>query len=137
MTRFGFSAALLLAAAPALAQQATPGATAPAGAAEIQQAAMAFGQCVETGAKALAATVTPEAGAATVMTGCTAQRAALERAAETLIAGPAVPQDKKAAARTQLRSELAMAPTKIADGIRKMRAASAAAPAATPAKPQK
>ena len=134
MTRFGFSAALLLAAAPALAQQATT--PAPAGGAEIQQAAMALGQCVQTAAQALPATVTPEAGAVSVMGGCATQKQALERAAEAMIASPAVPADKKAAAREQLRSKLAAAQSQIADGIRMMRA-SAAAPAATPAQPQK
>ena len=134
MTRFGFSAALLIAAAPAAAQQAA--APAPAGGAEIQQAATAFGQCIQTGAQGVAATVTPEAGAASVLSGCAGQRAALERAAEAMINSPAVPADKKAVAREQLRSQMAAVPTKIADGIRMMRAG-AAAPTTAPTQPKK
>jgi hypothetical protein len=125
MLRYGLSAAFLILAAPAAAQQ-----PATAGAAEVQTAAIAFGQCVQAGAQALAATVTPEAGAATVMGGCATQKQALERAAETLIASEAVPADRKAAAREQLRTQLAAAQGQIADGIRQMRAAGAAAPAA-------
>ncbi len=46
MLRFALPAALLLAAAPALAQPAGGGTQVPP---EIQQSAMAFGQCVGTG----------------------------------------------------------------------------------------
>jgi hypothetical protein len=68
MLRFVLSAACLVAAVPALAQdsgssaaQASPAPTGPQLA--VQQTAMAFVQCVQTGAQSVAATVTPEAGA--------------------------------------------------------------------------
>jgi hypothetical protein len=137
MMRYGLSAALLFAAAPVLAQQAAPAAPQSPAQAEVQNAAIAFGQCVQTGAMALAATVTPEAGAATVLGGCINQKQALERAAEKMIASPAVPEDRKAAAREQLRTQLAAVPSQIANGIRQMRAASVTSPPATPAPPQK
>ena len=137
-------AILCLAASPALAQtqtapaQSAPAAEAPAGPppaemAAVQQAGMAFGQCVQTGVGSVPATVTPEAGAATVLAGCSTQRAALEQAAQALIA--AIPEAQRPMAQTQVQAQLAALPGQVADGIRQMRgaAAPAATPAATPA----
>jgi hypothetical protein len=131
--KFPLSAALLLAAAPALAQPPAAASPPPAAAeasgpqAAIQQTAMAFGQCVSTGAQHVDAAVTPEAGATTVLAGCTAQRTALEQAVEALLA--TLPADQQAAGRAQLQSQLAAVPTQVADGIRRGRAAAAAPPA--------
>jgi len=125
MLKFGLSAALLLAAVPALAQP--QGGAAPAGQAAIQQAAMAFGQCVQTGVQGLAATVTPQAGATAVLGGCSTQRQALVQAAEAMIA--TLPAEQQAAARQQMTSQLGGIETQIAAAITRMRAAPAAAPA--------
>lgn len=141
MLRSTLFAFLCVAASPALAQaqaapaQGAPAAEAPAGPppaqmAAVQQAGMAFGQCVQTGVSAVPATVTPEAGATTVLAGCSTQRAALEQAAQALLA--TVPEANRAAAQTQIRAQLDAIPAQVADGIRQTRAA-AAAPAATPA----
>src|SRR3954471_8068272 len=101
MLKFGFSAALFLAAAPALAQPPAGGTPPPAGGAAaqpaqpaqpspadvsaVQQAGQAFGTCVSGGVRSVPASVTPEAGATTVMSGCATQRQALVQAVETLI----------------------------------------------------
>jgi len=119
MLKFGLSAALLVAAVPAFAQDGPP----PA----LQQAAMAFGQCVQAGVQGLAATVTPEAGATSVLGGCSAQRDTLVSAVEAMIA--AMPADQQGAAREQLRTRLAEAETQVANVIRQSRAAPAPAPA--------
>lgn len=126
MLKQSLSAALLFAAVPAAAQ---PDASPPAGQAAIQQAAEAFGRCVGTGIQGVAATVTPEAGAASVLAGCASQRQQLEQAAETMIAGSGMPEDQKAAARQRVRDRLAGAQSQIADGIRQLRAGTAATPA--------
>jgi hypothetical protein len=143
--KFGFSAALLLAAAPVLAQP-PAGGTAPAGGAAaaqpaqpaqpspaavnaIQTAAQAFGTCVSSGVQSVPASATPEAGAATVLGGCATQRQALVQAVESMIA--TMPADQQAAAHAQMASQLGSVQGQIADGIRQQRAA-AAAPA-TPA----
>src|SRR5690349_11551012 len=92
MFRFTAFALLALAAGPALAQnQTAPAQPAPAGPppaemAAIQQAGMAFGQCVQAGVPNVPATVTPEAGATSVLAGCSTQRGALDRAAAALVA---------------------------------------------------
>jgi hypothetical protein len=133
-------ALLCLAASPALAQnqtapaQSTPAAEAPAGPPPevmqaIQQAGMAFGQCVNAAVPGVPASVTPEAGAASVLAGCSTQRAALDRAAQALIA--AIPEAQRSIAQAQIRGQLDSIPTQVADGIRQSRGA--AAPAATPA----
>jgi len=141
--------ALILAAAPALAQQPS-GATPPAGGtatqaappaaepfrpspeiiAAIQQAAQAFGNCVNAGVGGLPASATPEAGAATVLAGCSAQHQSLVQAAEAMIAS--MPEDQRADGHAQLESQMSQVPGRIADGIRQSRAAAAAA-ASTPA----
>jgi len=137
MFRIPAFAALCLAAVPAFAQnQTTPAPAAPAGPppeaiAAIQQAAMAFGQCVNTGAQGVAATVTPEAGAASVMSSCSTQLQALEGAANALIA--TLPEEQRAGAQAQLRSRVGGAEAEIANGIRQARAAPATTPAPAPA----
>ena len=142
--------ALILAAAPALAQP--PAATPPAAGgtttqaappaeafrpspeivAAIQQAAQAFGMCVNAGVQGLPATATAEAGAATVLAGCGAQRQTLVQAAEAMIAS--MPEDQRADGHAQLESQMGQVEGRIADGIRQSRAAAAAA-AATSATP--
>jgi hypothetical protein len=143
MSRFPFYAALCLAALPALAQaQTAPAQPAPAtppaaeqgppsaAVAAIQQAGVAFGTCVQTGARNVPATVTPEAGATSVLAGCATQRQALDRAAEALVA--AMPEAQRAAVQAQIASQLSGVEAQVAAGIRQGRAA-AATPAATPA----
>jgi hypothetical protein len=134
MLKFGLFAALLVSAAPVLAQPpsgASPaqGAPSPAQQAAIQQSAMAMGQCIETAVQALAPTVTPEAGAASAMSGCATQRQQLVQAVEALIA--TLPEAARAGAREQLQTRLAGAEGQIANGIRMQRSAPPAA-AATP-----
>ena len=137
MFRVPVFAAFCLAAVPALAQtQATPAQSAPAGPppaamAAVQQAGMVFGQCVQSGVPGVPATMTPEAGAASVVNACATQRQALVRAAEALIA--ALPEAQRSMAQDHLRTQLGGIETQIADGIRQMRAAPAPATAPAPA----
>ena len=126
-------AILCLAATPALAQNTTAPAAAPAAPSQesitaIQTAAAAFGQCIQTGVAAVPASVTPEAGATNVLNGCATQRTAVEAAVQAMIA--TLPEAQRTMAQEQLRSQVAGIPTQIADGIRQSRGA--AAPAATP-----
>jgi hypothetical protein len=130
MSRFPILA-LCLAALPVAAQAQT---TPPPAASTIEATAAAFTQCVQTGAMGVPASVTPEAGATTVMSGCTAQRDALVRAAEALIA--TLPDDQKTMAQEQMRTQLAGAEGQIAEGIRQMRTAQAGTPAPAPAPAQ-
>jgi hypothetical protein len=150
MNRFPILAAFSFAALPAAAlaqtQPAQP-ATPPAGAqtpappappappspetAAIQQAAMAFGQCIQTGVGSVPASVTPEAGATSVVNGCATQRQALEAAAQALIA--TMPEAQRAPAQEQLRTQLGAVEGQVAAGIRQMRAAPAPAPTPAPA----
>ena len=139
MSRFTVFAFLCLAATPAFAQnQSAPAAQPPAGpppeaVAAIQAAASSFGQCVQTSAMGVPAAVTPEAGATTVLAGCSTQRQALETAAQALIG--TLPEAQRPMAQEQMRSQLAALPGQIAAAIQQMRGAStpAATPAATPA----
>lgn len=125
MLKYGLSAALLVAALPAFAQQA-PAPAAPSGPpAAIQQAAQAFGECVGSGMRGLAATVTPEAGAASIVGTCSSQRDALVQAAEAFI--NTLPEPQRAQALTQMRSELGGVETDIAAAIRQSRASPAPA----------
>lgn len=121
------SALLLLGAAPALAQ--APAAAPAAGPeAAIQQAADAFGQCISTGLQALPATVTPEAGSASVLSGCAAQHRVLDQRVGAMIA--TMPEAQRAAAQGQYASQMGQVGPQIAEAIRQHRAAP---PAATPA----
>lgn len=145
---FGLAAALLLSAAPALAQDAAaPAAPAPAPApsqapasppaqperapsaqeAAVMQAATAFGECVSEGVVALAADVAPDAGAATVLGGCAAQKTALEQSVDALI--DTLPADRQAAAREHARTQMSEVPADIAAAIRSRPGTPAAAPA--------
>jgi hypothetical protein len=148
MSRSAILAALCFATLPAIVQ-AQPAATPPPAAqtppvappappspppaevTAVQQAAMAFGQCVQTGVQAVPATVTPEAGATGVVQGCAAQRQRLEQAAQALIA--TIPEAQRPAAQEQLRTQLAAVEGQVAAGIRQMRGAAAPAPAPAPA----
>jgi hypothetical protein len=121
MLKYGLSAALLVAALPAFAQN-----PAPSGA--IGQTAQAFAQCVQAGIAGVPASVTPEAGATTVLGGCATQFQALRQAAEAMIA--TMPADQQAAARDQMRTQIAAAQTQVAGLISRRRAGAAATPAA-------
>lgn len=122
MLKFGLSAALFIAAAQALAQpQGAPAPQAPPS--EIEQASRTFSQCIRTGVRAVPASVTPEAGATTVLAGCATQRQTLERLVLAHINGPAVPEPQKAAAREQLRTGMASAATQVTNAIRQSRTA--------------
>ena len=132
MLKYGLSIALLCGATTALAQNApAPAASTttppPPAVQAIQQAAMGFGQCIQTGVQGVPASVTPEAGATRVLGGCATQRQQLVQAAEAFIA--TMPADQQAGARTQLNTQLGAAETQIASVIRQQRAAPAAAPA--------
>jgi hypothetical protein len=140
MFRFAALALLSLAATPAIAQnQTAPAPAAPAGPppaamAAIQEAGMAFGQCIQTAVPNVPATVTPEAGATTVLAGCSTQKQTLERAVRDLLA--TLPAEQRAAGEAQLNTQLAAVPTQVADGIRQARGAASAPPAATAAPAQ-
>ena len=142
MFRFAALALLSLAATPAMAQNQTapaPAAPAPAGPppaamAAIQEAGMAFGQCIQTAVPSVPATVTPEAGATSVLAGCSVQKQTLERAVRDLLA--TLPAEQRTAGEAQLNAQLAAVPTQVADGIRQARSAASAPPAATPAPAQ-
>jgi len=146
MSRFPILAVLCLTALPAaaLAQPApaqpapAPAPAAPAGAppaavTAVQQAGMAFGQCVQTGVQAVPATVTPEAGATGVLGGCAPQRQTLEQAVNALLA--TLPEDQRAAGQERLRAELGGIQGQVIAAIQARRtpAAPAAVPAPTPA----
>jgi hypothetical protein len=140
MFRTSFLAVLCIAAVPAFAQnQTTPAPAAPAGPSAdamsaIQTAAQAFGQCVQSGALAVPATVTPEAGATTVLAGCSTQKSTLEQAVRSLLA--TLPAEQRTAGEAQLNAQLTALPTQVADGIRQARNQAGAPPAATPAPAQ-
>ena len=134
MLKYGLSAALLGCAGAALAQGApasAPPASTPAMTPQqsaVQQTAMGFAQCVMAGVQGVPATLTPEAGATSVLAGCATQRQQLDSAVEALIA--TMPEENKAVAREQYRTQMAGAETQIASRIGQLRAAPAAAPAA-------
>src|SRR5205085_4948684 len=92
MLRFSTFALLCLAATPAFAQnQTAPAPSAPAGPppeaiAAVQAASATFGQCIQTGVMGVPASVTPKAGAANVLAGCSTQRMGVEQAVRALIA---------------------------------------------------
>ena len=135
MFRTSFLAVLCVAAVPAFAQAQTtpaPAGPPPEAMAAIQTAAQAFGQCVQTGAQAVPASVTPEAGATTVLAACSTQKSTLEQAVRALLA--TLPAEQRTAGEAQLNAQIAAVPGQIADGIRQSRAAPA--PAATPAPAQ-
>lgn len=147
MSRFPILAALCLAtlpaaalaqAAPAQPAPASPPAAAqapagpdPAAMAAIQQAGTAFGQCVQTGLQGVPATMTPEAGATSVLGGCVPQRQAIEQAVQALLAN--LPEAQRAAGQERLRTELGAVEGQIAAAIRQRRAAATPAPAPAPA----
>ena len=127
ISRISASAALLCFAGAAFAQAQAPAAQPAASGpqAAIQQTAMAFGQCLETGIQGVAATVTPEAGATSVLGGCASQRQQLEGAINAFIA--TLPADQQAAAREQASTQLAAAQGHVAAAITRLRAAPAPA----------
>jgi hypothetical protein len=135
--KFGLFAALLLAASAAAAQPpaagpASPQPAPPAGPqAAIQQAGMAFGQCISAAIQSVPASLTPEAGAASVMAGCATQRGELDRSVDAMIA--TIPETERATAHAQYQSQIGQAETQIADAIRQRRVAPPAP--ATPATP--
>jgi len=127
ISRISVSATLLCLAGAAFAQAQAPAAQPAASGpqAAIQQTAVAFGQCLETGIQGVAATVTPEAGATSVLGGCASQRQQLEGAIAALIA--TLPADQQAAAREHARTQLAEAHAQVAAAITRLRAAPAPA----------
>ncbi len=133
-SKFGLSVALLLAASAAAAQPPAAAPAAPQWAptpdqqASIQRTATAFGQCISAGVQGLPASVTPEAGATTILAGCAAQRSALAQSVDAMIA--TMPEAQRAPAHAQFESQIGQAPAQIAAGIRQSRAAPAAPPPA-------
>ena len=127
ISRISVSATLLCCAGAAFAQAQAPAAQPAASGpqAAIQQTAMAFSQCLQTGIQSVAATVTPEAGATSVLGGCASQRQQLEGAINALIA--TLPADQQAGAREHARTQLAAAQAQVAAEITRLRAAPAPA----------
>ncbi len=126
MFRTPMISVLCLAALPAAALAQDQAATAG-----LQQAASAFGQCVETGAAAVPASVTPEAGAAGVLAGCAAQFQSLEQAIDAFVA--TMPEEQRPAISERARAQLGGVEAQVVAGIRQQRAAAAPSPAAEPA----
>lgn len=122
LPKSALAALLLCSAAPVIAQAQGP---TPEQQAAIARTAEAFGQCVGAGVERVDATVTPEAGAAAVLSGCDAQRTQLLQAVQALIA--AMPADEQARANEQVRTHMAASEAEIAEAIRRKRAAAAAA----------
>jgi hypothetical protein len=114
---------LVLAVAALLAQPA-PAPPAPA-ANPIAEAAQAFGLCVGDAVQGMAATVEPDAAAAQALAACSAQRTRLEQVFESTIAAAPIPDEQKAAARAEFRSQIAGAQAQIAGRIRERRAGAA------------
>lgn len=106
---------------------------APADQQAIQAAGRAFGQCISAKMASAPATGTPEAAADAVWAMCGSQWATLETAVNKIVATAA--PDKQALAHQQMLGGVAQGKAQIADGIRQMRAAHAAAPTATPTPP--
>jgi hypothetical protein len=130
MFRFPAFAVFCLAALPAFAQDQSapaPAGPPPEAVNAVQQAGMAFGQCVQGAIGSVPATVTPEAGATSVLATCSSQRQALEQAAQALVA--AVPEAQRSAVQAQVTAQLASVPGQIAAGIQAVRGAPAATPA--------
>lgn len=115
--------------------QAAPPAPAPADQQAIQAAGQAFGQCVSAKIASAPATGTPEAAADAVWAMCGTQWATLETAVNKIVANAA--PDQQALAHEQMLGGVAQGKAQIAEGIRQMRAAHAAAPttSATPTPP--
>ena len=122
----GIGAILFLAALPAVAQPPAAGSNEPAPTgpeAAIQQAAMAFGQCVSAGIQNVPTSQAAEAGAAVVLSGCSAQRAALATSVEAMIA--TMPEAQRAQAHAQFESQMRQATGQVAGAIILRRAAPA------------
>ena len=132
MLKFGFVAAALVAAVPALAQ---PAQTAPGGPdmSAMPPAIQAFVQCLRTGVTNAPTTGTAQEAAQSVIAGCAAQQQAARAFAESAIA--LAPADQQAAAREQVNQQFAQIPAHLATGIEQMRASRSQAPAAAPAQP--
>lgn len=131
MSRFPLFAALSLIAVPTLAQDPPAPAAADEPGNAIEAAAEAFGTCVSAGVAGVGETVTPEAGAASVLAGCATQRQALEAAIQALIA--TLPADQQAEARAELSADLGGIEPDIASAIRQQREAGATGASATAA----
>jgi hypothetical protein len=104
----------------------------------IAEASMAFGNCirVQVTAAGAGAAANADAVAGAALSACQTQRAAVEAAAERLIASPMVPDAAKAQAREQLRQQMAGLQGMIATQIRSSGAGAAAQPPAqAPARP--
>lgn len=134
MMKYSLFTLALVTAAPALAQT---GDAPPSGAQVTPPpafitAAQAFGQCLSTGVAGVAATVTPEAGAHQVVTGCEGQRGALETQFEAWVSGPNFPEAGREAARAKFKEQIGAVEPAIANEIRTNRAAPAPAPSPTP-----
>lgn len=123
MVKLGPAAALLVLAAPVLAQPDEPSRSVPAQ--EISEAAESFGTCIAGGLEKVQPDVSPESGAAMVLAGCAAQRQQIERLVGATIDGSDMPDGRKAAAREQLRTQLDQVQAQVAQSIRAGRAAAA------------
>ena len=86
---------------------------------------MAVGQCVSADVQTIEPSLAPEAGATSVLEGCSTRRAQLEQAVGAPIA--ALPEEQKTAAKEHLRTQMGQAEAQIAAAIRQQRSAAAAA----------
>jgi hypothetical protein len=143
MLRIAVSLFALTTAAAAVAQPAAQSAPTqeqlaamPPEARAIAEASVAFSTCVRGHAMAAAPTASADATAGAALAACETQRAAIEAAAERLIASPMVPDAQKAGARAQLRQQMDGLRGMIAGQITAGRAAAAQPPAQAPARPQ-
>ena len=129
MLKMPVAAILFALAAPAAAQSpaAAPAADRQAPPPEFMEATQAFGQCIGTSIQGSQASATPEAAASAALASCAQKRSRMEQLFETWLSGSNMPDAQKAAAREKMKSKLAGAEGQIAEAIRRMRAAPAAA----------
>ena len=84
----------------------------------VQRAARAFGSCIRAAYRSLPAGLTADAASARLMQSCDAPFQAVAQAADQVIAEARLPEARKAAARAQLRTRLALVPQRVAASVR-------------------
>ena len=95
----------------------------PAPADPVGIAAETFSGCLRSKVMAVAATITPEAGADSAWKACETERAALEQAVDTAIAS--APPEVQAKVRAEYQESMAQGRAGMAQAIRSMRDAKA------------
>jgi hypothetical protein len=99
-----------------------PGAVTP-----VDHAAYVFGHCITDGMRNLPATISADAGAATLMNACQTQLQAVRQAALRVIEDSHWPEARKQAARAELQARFALVEQRVAAKIGQMRSRMASA----------